>query len=532
MRIDFYKKEANEYLKQRKAECSHIEYKASENQLDKILKTICAYANNYYDNEFSFIFLGVEEVNNENEKAIPSLPIKGIEESHLEKAKNTINSLKPYIYPNVKFNVLTNELDGRYYLLIVVEKQNQGPYAISERVLQDKKIPSLKPGRYVRIESDSRIAKINEEYDLLRKFSNYHFSSDVSENSTLDDLDYDYMREYLKITSKRDLSDNLTKREIANTLKLFAKNETASTRVTNFAILMFSKRPDDIIPYSYIEIITDTLGSKSRMEAKDFKGPIWKQYYMALKYIDDNFIRTITLREDDDAINKKINNYPFKAVEELLANAIVHKNYEEGKTIQVYITNEEINIINYNKPLPPITLKDLNTRTIFMERDSVNPEIRDMFKDLGIIESYGTGVGEAKRACQANGNDPIFYKLFDDDANITSVVIPCNKKYYELLGKNLGTGDKNMGTGDRKLETESLIINSKYNKNTKNNLDKIFFAYSESLFSPKEIMQLLDVSKNTATSYINKLLNLDVLVKVKGIGQSKYRFKNKLQISQ
>ena len=46
---------------------------------------------------------------------------------------------------------------------------------------------------------------------------------------------------------------------------------------------------------------------------------------------------------------------------------------EEYKTIQVYITNEEINIINYNKPLPPITIEDLNNRTIFKERDSVKP---------------------------------------------------------------------------------------------------------------------------------------------------------------
>ena len=76
------------------------------------------------------------------------------------------------------------------------------------------------------------------------------------------------------------------------------------------------------------------------------------------------------------------------------------------------------------------------------------------------------------------------------------------------------------------MGTESLIINSEYNRNTKNNLDKIFIAYSNSIFSPKDIIQLLDVSKNTATSYINKFLNLNVLVKVEGIGQSKYRFKN------
>ncbi len=149
MRIDFYKKEANEYLKQRKAECSHIEYKASADQLDKILKTLCAYANNYYDNEYSFLFVGIEEANDEKEKAVPVLPIRGIEEAAIEKVKNKINSLKPYFYPNVKFETFVNELDGKYYLLVVVEKQNLGPYAVSDKVLHDKQIPSLKPGRYV-----------------------------------------------------------------------------------------------------------------------------------------------------------------------------------------------------------------------------------------------------------------------------------------------------------------------------------------------------------------------------------------------
>ncbi len=526
MRIDFYKKEANEYLKSRKAECSHIEYKESESQLDKILKTLCAYANNYYDNEYSFLFIGVKEANDENEKSVPILPIKGIEEGHLEKAKNKINSLKPLLYPNVRFETLVNEFDGKYYLLIVVEKQSQGPYAVSDKVLHDKKIPSVKPGRYVRIDSDSRIARINEEYNLLRKFANYHFSSDVSENATLDDLDYDYMREYVKSVSNREFTDSLSKYEIATTLKLFPKNEATSYRVTNFAVLMFSKRPDEFIPYSYIEIITDTLGSKNRMEAKDFKGPIWKQYDTALKYIDDTFIRTITLRDDNIATNKKISNFPIKAVEELLANAIVHKNYEENKTIQVYITNREINIINYNKPLPPITLADLNNKTIFLERDSVNPEIRDMFKNLGIIESYGTGVGEAKRACEANGNRPIHYKLFDDSSNITSVVIPCNDQYCELINKNLRTEGGNLRTEGGNLRTQALISNSKYKTSTKNNLEKIYIAFCHDTFGPKDIIELLHISPNTATSYISKLSELNVLTKVAGVGQSKYRFKD------
>ncbi len=112
-----------------------------------------------------------------------------------------------------------------------------------------------------------------------------------------------------------------------------------------------------------------------------------------------------------------------------------------------------------------------------MERDSINPEIRDMFKELGIIESYGTGVGEAKRACADNGNMCLRYKIFDENANITSVVIPCNTKYCELTKLKLRTEGQKLRTDGSKLRTEMIIRNSKYSKRIKDNLDKICVAY-------------------------------------------------------
>lgn len=141
-----------------------------------------------------------------------------------------------------------------------------------------------------------------------------------------------------------------------------------------------------------------------------------------------------------------------------------------------------------------------------------------MFKELGIIESYGTGVGEAKRACADNGNMCLRYKIFDENANITSVVIPCNTKYCELTKQKLRTEGQ-------KLRTQMIIRNSKYSKRIKDNLDKICVAYQESIFGPKEIIELLGISPNTATSYLVKFIELGLVDKVEGAGQSKYRFK-------
>ena len=87
------------------------------------------------------------------------------------------------------------------------------------------------------------------------------------------------------------------------------------------------------------------------------------------------------------------------------------------------------------------------------------------------------------------------------------------------------TDDVKMRTGDVKVITRNVIMNSSNPVKVKNNMDKIYLAFYNMIFSPKNIIELLGVSPNTATNYINKLKKLDLLEKVDGIGQSKYKFK-------
>lgn len=516
------KKQANEILKNKTAECSYIEYKASEQQLDKILKTICAYGNNYYNNDIQYIFIGVEEENNEEQKAIPVFPIKGVTEGRLEKCKNTINSLRSYLYPNVAFEVVANDMDGISYLLIIVKRQTGGPFMVTEKAGKDKKI-SLKPGRYVRIEADTRLARVDEEYDLLRKFSNFHFSSIVSSGASINDLNIDLLREYLSNTSSRQISDEMGKKELAKALDLIDKNDPTDRRIKNYAVLMFSEHPEVRIPYAYTELIVDMFGTKRKMESKVFKGSVWKQYYAALEYINNNFLNELVIRDDGNSDNRKIENFTFIALEELLANAIVHNNYENGKPIQIYVSEKQINIVNYNKPLPPIRISDLNERTFFNERDTENPEIRDMFKALGIIESFGTGIGEAKRSMRENGSPDLFYKTFDVNDNVTSVVIPVNEEYYEI--KNGTKPKKKVWIETETKDFKQKILDSGYTNKIKQNVLKLYEEIGTEVFGNSRVVEILGCSEVSATSYLKRMKNeLKIIVPVEGMGKGKYKF--------
>lgn len=490
--------------------------------MDKILKTLCAYGNNYYDNDMQYIYIGVEEINDDNNKAIPRLPIKGIEEGNLEKCKNEINSLRPFLFPNVAFDIITNSLEGTFYILIVVLRQTGGPFMVSERVEKDKRF-TLKAGRYVRVEAESRLARVDEEYDLLRKFANFHYSSLTNTDATIDDLDVDCISEYIAGTSERKIMEGLGKTQMAKSLNLLDKNDPTEKKVKNFAVLMFANKPEEYIPYAYIEVIVDMFGSKRKMESKYFKGPIWKQYHAVVNYINDNFLNTLVLREDGKAANRKVSNFPFVTVEELVANAIVHNNYENRKPIQIYVSESQINIVNYNKPLPPLRLQDLNERTFFNERDTENPEIRDMFKALGIIESFGTGIGEAKRALESNGSPSLYYKIFEPLDNITSVVIPVNEEYLEI--KNGTKTRQNLGITSQTQDIKQIILDSDYSKNIKQNLIRIYDEVGTEVFGNSRVVEILNCAEATATKYIDRLFEeLQIIVKVEGAGKGKYKF--------
>ena len=513
------KENANNILANQCEECSYIEYYDNAKQIEKILETICAYGNNYYNNDIQYIFIGVEELDDENNKAIPKLPIKGLEKNQIEIIKNSLKSLRPFLCPSINFEIITNEYEGKEYLLILVKSQTGGPFMVSDKAYHECK---LRPGIYVRIEADTRLCTPTEQFNLFKKFSDYHFTSIANSDATFDDLDEDIIQEYIHNSTNKNVLTNLSKKETAQALNLIDKNDPTQTNIYNYAVLMFCKNPDTFIPYAYTEIILDLHGVKSRMESKIIKGPIWKQYRNIMDYIDYSVLRTLTIRTEGIAENRKVSNFPYVAVEELVANALVHNNYEHNKAIQIYISKTQINIVNYNNPLPPLSIQDLNERSFFNERDTENREIRDMFKTLGYIESFGTGIGEAKRSLELNGSPSLYYKEFQQPVDITSVVIPVNEEFKKYEDDNKVTSNPGL---THENNVKNTIMDSDFSKSVKDNLIILFSNLSSEVFGSSKIMNILKCSGTTATSYIDKLYNKLAIIKpVEGMGKAQYRF--------
>ena len=287
MRIEDIRRMAHDILEKGSIENDFIEYKKSATFKNKILKTVCAFANNYMNREIGLLFIGIEEVDDQKtgEKAIPQRPICGVEESLIESTENSLKQLLANIHPKVSYHLITDAIDDKNYIVIAVEPGTSGPYQTSDKAESDKDI-SLKAGRYIRVKRDSRLPNFKEEYELLRKFAHDVFSSNLNETATLDDLSYEYMKEYLIATNAREDIRNQSKLDMAKSMGLISESEYGGYRAKNFAVLMFAEKPDKFIPYAHVEIIREAVGT-DKMEAKVFDGPIWIQAKQVSRYFKE-----------------------------------------------------------------------------------------------------------------------------------------------------------------------------------------------------------------------------------------------------
>ena len=171
MKIENIRRMAHDIIDQCAVENDYIEYKKSAADVvkDGILKTACAFANNYMNREIGLLFIGIEEEDDETtgRKAVPVRPITGIDEAKIETTENSLKSLLSHIHPKPVYHLIQDGIDDRSYIILAVEPGSDGPYETDQKAEKDSKI-RLKAGRYIRMRRDTRLPNKREEFELLK----------------------------------------------------------------------------------------------------------------------------------------------------------------------------------------------------------------------------------------------------------------------------------------------------------------------------------------------------------------------------
>ena len=502
-------------------ENDHIEYKRSASIKDSIIKTACAYCNNYMNREIGLLFIGIQEEDDKEtgRKAVPVRPITGIDEAKIETTENELRSLLSYIHPKPTYHLLQDKIDDRYYVILAIEPGNDGPYETDQRAEKDKKI-NLKAGRYIRVRRDTRLPNKREEFELLKKFADFHFTSELNETATLDDLSYEYMREYLVRTNAAQDIREMSKLDMAKAMHLIDSSEYGGYRARNFAVLMFAEKPDDFIPYAYVEVIREVVGT-DKMESKRFEGPIWIQAQRVREYFKDMIMASYTVRERGKSGAHRVFNWPLEMFEELATNCILHKEYSRPQYIGIYVYKDRLSFINHNRPLPPITIQDLNEKVDFDDRHYLNVQLKETFFNLDLIQSYGSGIRRAKAAMERNGSPKLIFAPDNDTDDYTQVLAYINEEFARIQVEE-NEKEKSQEANEDADNSELLSKSSKKlkevlkevlkEKDYKKVLGIIDIIDTQGSITPSYAQEVCGKSEATTWRYLNMLVNTGFVI--------------------
>lgn len=277
--------------------------------------------------------------------------------------------------------------------------------------------------------------------------SNLHFTSQLHPTARVSDLDHQTVLDYLGFTldqyepvgeeQKAEVQrlQALDKLDLYKELGLIVADPTKPEeyKVKNFALLLFALKPEMFFISAFIRILREHPTS-DRVQVETYTGPLWVQAKKVVNYFRNSVYSTYVVHKADSPEPQLIRNYTERAFKEILANAIIHRDYETDLApIEICIDDYAISISNPNLPLDPFIPEYLhavvneNGRNGYppprndIPRVRRNPEIAEFFAGLryfvrsnAATDNNAVGLSEVAVSLAENGSPELeVHKVVD-----------------------------------------------------------------------------------------------------------------------
>lgn len=388
-------------------ESERLEFKADWNP-EAILRTICAFANDFNNFGGGYIVIGVEENNGK-----PILPPKGIDSTKADKIQQDLVRICSFLKPSYTPIISVEKYQQKLILVIWVPGGQTRPYAVPATLGKNKEYKY-----YIRKASSTVLVKNDELKELLQLTATIPFDDRINHRAKLEDLKLPLIQSFLKEVKSELLKESRAKPfvDICRQMALI-DGGSEYLKPRNVGLLFFNDEPDQFFPYAQIDVVyfPDDEGGDVIQE-RIFKGPLDHQLRSALRYIRDSFITERILKIPGQAEARRFYNYPYEAVEEALVNAVYHRDYDIREPIEVRINRQCIRILSFPGADPSISQKDIEAGRLLTRRYR-NRRIGEFLKELDFTEGRGTGIPKIRRVLAANGSpEPLFVT---DEARIS-----------------------------------------------------------------------------------------------------------------
>ncbi len=393
-------------------EALRVEFKSGWNTgptAVQVLRTICAFANDYYNVNGGYVVLGVED-----DDGRAKLPPKGLHSGRLEDVQRQILDMCRQLRPVYRPIVSAEEVDGKHLLAIWVPASRNRPHSFQ---LSADGTPRF----FVRMGAQTRVASDLILNELVQMTAPVPFDDDQAMGWTLDDLHSPYLRQFLRRMGNEELLEIEDDAEIYRVLGLTTK-VNAHEVPKNAALLFFHQQPDKLFPGAWIRFARFRDGAGGDLiEEMSFRGPLYHQIDDCLRYLKNTLTRHIRKHPDRPEASVWMD-YPEAAVEEAVVNAVHHRDYrliQEPTLIRLF--PDELEITSYPGPVPGPRQEDFHSGRAVPLRPARNRLIGELLRRIRLAEKLGSGVPKIWKAMERNGSPK---PSFDFDETHFVVVLP------------------------------------------------------------------------------------------------------------
>lgn len=349
---------------------------------DKIRQAVCAYANDLPN----YRLPGVIFVGQEDNGSCSGIDI----DDELLKTLGGLRS-EGRILPFPVMSVSRREIDGCAVAVVEVSPSTQPPVRLDGRT-------------WIRVGPRRAVATIEEERRLTEKqvWQNLTFDARPCMDATLNDLDLQrFENEYVRSATSPQIrrENGRSTEEKLRALRLISRDG----RPTNAALLLLGKEPREYLPGAYIQFLR--LGGPELidpiLDQKEIGGTVPDQVRQIEELVRLNLRTPAAI---GGAQRREQPEYPVEALQQIIRNALLHRTYDSSTMpVKVYWYSDRIEVMN-----PGGLFGEVNPDTIWQNVTAYrNPLLAEGLKSLGVVDRFGYGLTQARRAIEANGNPPL-----------------------------------------------------------------------------------------------------------------------------
>lgn len=350
---------------------------------DPIREVMVAFANDYSETGGGVLIIGVDP----STRSIVGLPEDPEETMRritgLCRDGSIVPTIAPQIYPI--------DLQGKALVVVEVKRSDRRPHRANNIC-------------YIRIGPTTRKATPDEEFELVRRSGRFPFDMMPVREASYEDIDFiKFEQEYLpkRLSSETLALNRRSPVEWAEHLK-FLVREGDRLIPTVAAILLFGKSPQRFFPQASIDFIRFEGDDPSYpiLDRKELTGTVDSLIKAGVEMVERYMVQGYRFSERSP-VRKDIVEYPLRAVREVIANAVMHRDYETSRTnVSLKMFDDRIEILSPGGLFGIVTRENFGTGV----NDYRNPTIAVSLNLLGLVEKAGTGIFLIRRQLRENGS--------------------------------------------------------------------------------------------------------------------------------